>query len=119
VHCLSWTDAKDNAQNLGMRDSLGQLWVKASPALLNGAEVKTRCVGDRLDMILRRQVVIVSWNCRMLPFVQTRDRLIERVAEIGVLGAAAISRPPTRVYRELHKIGKPPYLLRSCRFAAG
>ena len=54
----------------------------------------------------------------MLPLIQTRDRLIEGVTEIGVLGAAAIPRPPTRVYRELHEIGKPPYLLRSCRFAA-
>jgi hypothetical protein len=68
-YCLSWTDTKDNAQNLRMGNSLGELWVKAGPALFDGPKVKTRCVGNRLDVIFRSEIVIISWNCRMLPLV--------------------------------------------------
>jgi len=69
VHRFSWADTKDNAQNLRMRNSLGELWVKAGSALFNGPKVKTGCVGNRLDVIVWSEIVIVSWNCRMLPLI--------------------------------------------------
>ena len=62
---------------------------------------------------------IVSGYGRKLSIEQTGDCLGERAPEIRVLRAAAVPRPPARVHGELHQIGKPPYLLRSCRFAAG
>jgi len=39
------------------------------------------------------------------PGIARRDGWIEAVAEIRVLGAAAVPRPPTGVYGELHEIG--------------
>src|ERR1700686_4318731 len=81
--------------------------------------MKSRCVGNSLDMILRGQVVIISRNCRKLSMAQGRDclRKHERGIEIGIVCAAAVSSPPTGINGEWHKVGKPPDLTSPCRFA--
>ncbi len=42
----------------------------------------------------------------MLTHSECRNRLIEGVAQIGVLGVAAVACPPTCVHRELREIGE-------------
>src|SRR5206468_12583201 len=91
----------------------------AGAALLDGREVEARRVGNRLDVVLRGQVIIVSGNGRKLPFQQPRDGWWEGVPEIGVLGAAAVLGPVTGIHGELHEVGEPPDLLGAGRFTAG
>src|SRR5438093_13662656 len=62
--------------------------------------------------------VVVSGDPRELSLAQSRHRLREGVAEIGVLGAAAVARPPTGVDRELHQAGQPADLLSAGRSTA-
>ena len=56
----------------------------------------------------------------MLPHIQTRDCLgkRERGIEIGIVRTSAISRPLTRVYRELHQVREPADLSSAGRFTA-
>ncbi len=112
VHCLSGTDAENDAQNIGMGDALSERWIKAGSALLDGSKVEARSIGDCLNVVIRREVVVGPRNGRMLAHIQSGDGLIEGVAEIRVLVANAIARPPTGIHSELHEVGKPPDLLR-------
>ncbi len=89
VRCLDWADTEQDAQNFQIGGSLSQRWVEARAALLDKAKMESRRVGDRLDVVIRGQVAIVSGNRRKLPGTQTRDSLRERITEIGVLRAAA------------------------------
>ncbi len=43
----------------------------------------------------------------------------EGVAEIRILRTAAVTRPPTRVYGKLRKVGQTAELIGAGRFAAG
>src|SRR2546427_343572 len=52
------------------------------------------------------RVGIASGNCRMLPFIQARNCVIEGRAKIGV-GRAAVSNPPTGVHRKAGEVGEP------------
>src|SRR5580704_14936086 len=66
------------------------------------------------------RVGIASGNRCMLTYVQTRDCLNERRAqvEIGVRNAA-VPRPKTGIHSELREVGEPLELLVcSCRFTA-
>src|SRR5713226_3983537 len=112
VHGLGGTDAENDAQNIGMGDALSERWIKAGSALLDGSKVETRSIGDCLNVVVRREVVVGPGNGRMLAHIQSGDALIEGVAEIRVLVADAIARPPTGIHSELHEVGKPPDLLR-------
>src|SRR4029077_16166934 len=98
---LDSTDAEQNAQNFHIADSLRQLRVEAAPALFDKSEVKTRCVDDRLKEVGIVGIIVSPWNCRMPPDGQRWDGLTECVPEIGVLGAATITRPPGGVDAEL------------------
>ena len=118
VHCLSGTNTEDDAQNVRISYSLSKRRVKAGPALLDGSKVKTRSVGDRLDVVVRSQVVVSFGNCRMLAHVQTWNCWIECVAEVRILAATAIARPPACINCKLHQVGQPADLLRPGRFAA-
>ena len=111
MHCLGGTDAEDNAQNFRMGYSLSELWVKARPALLNSSKVKTRRIGDCLDVVLGNQVVIVAGNCWMLTHRQTGDCLIESITEIGILVTYPIAREPAGIHGELHKVRESADLL--------
>jgi hypothetical protein len=108
VHGLGGADAEHDAQYFRIGDPLRQRWVEAGTSLLDEPKVEARRVGDRLDVVSRREVAIVAGDGRELPGIQTRDGLWEGVAEIGVLGAAAVAGPPTGVHRELHEVGEPP-----------
>src|SRR5438094_8809875 len=71
-------------------------------------------------MVFWGQVIVGSGNCWMLPHIQTRDCLgkRERGIEIGIVRTTAVSRPLTRVYRELHQVREPADLSRPGRIAA-
>src|SRR5437870_13191384 len=100
---LGWADTEQDAQHFQIGDSLGQRWVEAGAALLDIPKVEARRVGDRLDVVSGGEIAIVSGNRRKLPFTQTRDGLRERATQIGVLRAAAVSRPITGIHGELHE----------------
>jgi hypothetical protein len=107
VRCLGWTDTEQDAQHFRIGDPLSQRWVEAGATLLDKRKMECRRVGDRLDVVIGGEIVIVSGNRRKPPFQQTRDCWSERVTEIGVLRAAAVFSPVTGVYGELHEIGEP------------
>src|SRR6266702_4945591 len=109
--CLGGADTQQDAQHFWMGDPLSQRWVEAGATLLDKTKVEARCVGNRLEVILRVQVGIVSGNRRKLPCKQPRDGLREGVTEIGILGAAAVAGPPTGVHGELHEVGQPSLVL--------
>src|ERR1700731_3453690 len=94
-----------------MGNPLRQRWVQAGSTLLNRPKVESRGVGDRLDVVVRGEVVVGSWNCGMLPHSQTRDCLWKRVTEVGVLRATAVPSPPTGVHGKLHEVGESSDLL--------
>ncbi len=86
---FDWADTKQDSQNFQIGGPLSQRGVEAGATLLDKPKMESRRVGDRLDMVVRGQVAIVSGNRRKLPGAQTRDSLRERITEIGVLRAAA------------------------------
>ena len=99
-------------------DSLSQRRVEAGAALLDRREVKAGGVGDRLQVVGGREVIIGSRNRGKLPGEQVGNGLRERVAEVRVLSVAAVPRPPTGVHGQLHQVGEPLDLLRAGRLAA-
>ena len=80
--------------------------------------MKSGRVGDRLDVVFRRQVFVVSGYCRKAPFGEVRNGLLERVTQVRVLRGAAVAGPPARVDGEFHEIRQAPDLLRAAHFAA-
>jgi hypothetical protein len=77
---LGRADTEQDPQDLWMGYPLGQGRVVAAAAYLYEGEMKCRRVGDCLDV--RSEVGIGSGNCRLLPSVQSRDRL--RKIRLGV-----------------------------------
>src|ERR1700731_293815 len=108
MHDLRSADAEDDLKDFEAAR------LKAVPALLDKRKVKSCREGDRLDVITRivrvvtAKVGIVSWNGRVQSSGQTRDRVRERRAEIGI-GRAAVARPPARIHRELGQICQPGF----------
>src|SRR5713101_6643261 len=96
---------------------LSQHGVEARATLLDKRKVKSRRVGDGLEMVSWAKVGIGSGNCRKLTLTQTGYCLRKREIgiEIGVVCAAAITRPPTGVNRKLHQVCEASYLLSPCR----
>src|SRR6516165_4017523 len=74
VHCLGWTDAKEDPQNLRVGYSLSKPRVEAGTTLLDKGEVEARREGNRHDQVSVVRVSISSGNRRVLPTIQTRDR---------------------------------------------
>jgi hypothetical protein len=68
--------------------------IKAGSALLDGGEVECRRVGDRLQVVCRLEVGIRPRNGWKLSLSEAGNGLGKRIAEIGILGAAAVARPP-------------------------
>src|SRR4030088_1633978 len=118
MHDLRSADTEDDLKDFEAARLLRHPRIKAGPALLDKRKVKSCCEGDRLDVITRivrvvtTKIGIVSWNGRVQSSGQTRDRVRERRAEIGI-GRAAVARPPARIHGELGQICQPPDLLRS------
>ena len=118
MHRLGWTDAEHHTQDFDVVYSLRQRGIEARSALLDCRKVEAGRVGDRLDVVVRCQVVVASRNCRVLTYSQGWHGLRKGISEIGVSRAAAVPCPPARVHGELHNVCEPPNLLRPCRFAA-
>ena len=51
----------------------------------------------------------------MLTYGERRNGLFECVAQVWILLAAAVSSPPSGIYRQLHQVGESSYLLRAGR----
>ncbi len=115
---LRRADTEQDAQHFDIADALGQRGVKAGAALFDEGEVEASRVGDGLDMFLRGQIGVGAWDGRELPLAQTGYSLREGIAEIGILRAATVARPPAGVHRELHQVGKATDLLGARRLAA-
>ena len=76
VHRLGWADTEQDAQHFCTGHSLGQRRVKAGAALLDKRKMEARRVGDGLNVVIGRKVVIISGNGWKLPFQQTRNCLV-------------------------------------------
>jgi hypothetical protein len=50
---------------------------------------------------------------------KVRNGLRKRVTQVGILGIAAVPRPPAGVDGELHQVGQPAHLSRAAGLAAG
>ena len=96
-----------------------QFGVETGSALLDPGEVKTRGVGYGLNKVGIGRVSIGSGDRGVLSHGQCGNGLRSRIAEVGVLGAAAIARPPTGVDGELHQVGETSELIGSSGLAAG
>src|SRR6059036_2164925 len=83
MHRLCWADADQDSQDFGTGCSLCHRRIAAVPALLDRRHVECRRVGNRLDVGIRTEVGIGSWNGGELAFAQTRDGLGE--LEVGIV----------------------------------
>src|SRR5205085_4493480 len=103
---LSWADTEQNSQHFRVAHPLSKRWIEAGATLLDERKVKSRRVGNGLDVVIRHKVVVGSRNCGKLPLTQTRDclRKHKRGIEIGVVSAAPVPSPPTGVHSELHEV---------------
>lgn len=106
MHGLGRPDADQDSQHFHAAGSLRHRRIEAVAALFDGWHMEAGSVGDRLDVKVGGQIVIGSRNRGELAFVQIRDRLWKHEIgiEIGVITAAAVASPPTRVQGELHEI---------------
>src|SRR6476659_4042727 len=94
-----------------MGDPLGERRVQACTALLDEPEVEARRIGDRLQVVRRSKVAIVSRDGWKLSHAQALDRLRKGVSEIWILVIAAVARPPTGIHCKLHQVGESADLL--------
>src|SRR3979411_773721 len=100
MHYLRPADAEDDLKHFQARGFLRHPRVKAGAALLDKSKVKSGRKGDRLDVIAwiiwicSTQFANISRNRRVETRSQTRDRVRERCAEIGI-SRAAVAGPPT------------------------
>ncbi len=62
MHCLGGPDTEQDSQRLIMGDPLGERRVQACTALLDEPEVEARRIGDRLQVVRRSKVAVVSRN---------------------------------------------------------
>ena len=116
---LSSADAEQDAQNFHVGHPLRQFGVEARSALLNPGKVKTSGVGDRLNKVHIVRVSVRSRNRRMLSNGECGNGVRKRVAEVRVLGEAAVTSPPAGIDRELHQVRQTPDLVGSGCLAAG
>ena len=93
----------------GPSGSLRQRRIEAVTALLDRRHVESRGVCDRLDVSVRTQIRVRLGNGGELTGSQGGDRLRKHEVrvEIGIVGAAAVTRPPACIERELHEVGEP------------
>src|SRR5580693_4069120 len=115
VHDFVSANAEQNLQDLSIGGLLGQDRVEAGSGLLNHSEVKSRRVGNCLDVIFGGEIIVVSWNGW---HVHQVDGLRESGAKVGILGAAITSKP-AGIHGEVHDVGEPPDLLRAFCLTAG
>ena len=66
MHHLGRSNAEQDPEDLQVTDTLRQGRVQAAAALLDHAEVERRCVGDRLHVLPRTEVVVAPRDRRML-----------------------------------------------------
>src|SRR5262249_6317498 len=101
-------------------DPLSQLRIEAGAPLLDKRKVESRRVGDRLNVLRRIEIIICAGNTRKMSGTQPRYGLRKREPriEIGILRAASVARPPTRIHFEQHEVGEPSDLLRTGRLTA-
>src|SRR5258707_14499924 len=117
-------NAREDSQNLLMRDVQAEVRVDAGARLLERRKMKPGRVGNRLHtalpavsrrnglLLVRRGVGVIHWNGRL---VYDMHGLREGSAtQIRVL-CTAIPGVPTGVHIEIHKIGEPPDLFGSGR----
>lgn len=76
VHYLRTADTNCDFQYFCSGDLLTESRVEAGARLLNKTKVKSRRVGDSLEVVTGAEVGIGYGNCRMLPNIQTRDCLL-------------------------------------------
>ena len=72
VHYLGSADTNSDFQYLRAGYLLTERSVEVGAGLLNKPKVKSRCVGDRLEVVGRggEEVGVGYGNCRMLPNIQ-------------------------------------------------
>src|SRR4029077_3807958 len=109
MHDLGSADTKEDSKNFETAYFLSQRRVEARATLFNITKVKSGRECDRLDVITRviwvAELVVISRDRGMQPYVQTGDSIREGRAEIRI-GSAAVAGPPTGVYSQLLKVRK-------------
>ncbi len=116
---LCSANAEQDAQHFGMCDPLRELRVEAGAALLDGAEVKTSGVGDRLQLSGVAGIPIRARNRGVHVDRQRGDGRRKSVAKVRILRPAAVAGPPTGINSKLRQIGEPAKIVGARRFAAG
>jgi hypothetical protein len=78
LHYLGSADTNSDFQCLRAGYLLTERSVEAGAGLLNKPKVKSRCVGDCLEVVGcgGEEISVGYGNCRMLPNIQTLDRLL-------------------------------------------
>src|SRR5215469_16180191 len=135
AHCLlcpAWADAQKDSQNFCIGYLLRQSGIEARATLLDKREMESRREGDRLEVRRNRcrvvsakgatsRIGIASGDRCVLPYIQTRDCLNERCAQVEIgIRNAAVARPKTGIYCELREVCEPSSrLVCSSRLTAG
>src|ERR1700730_12231266 len=110
VHDLRPADADGDAQHFRARYPLTEGGGKTGASLLDETEMKSRSVGNRLDVIRVVQIGCRCGNRGMLSFIQAWDGLREGWrAEIEVF-FASVASPPTGIHPQLLQVGEAPRL---------
>src|ERR1700722_691709 len=104
VHDFGSADTDGDAQHLPARNPLTESCVETGAGLLNQANVESRGIGYRLNVVSVIKVCLVRRDCWMLPNIQARDGLGKPGTEIRVF-FAAVPSPPGGVNTQLHEIG--------------
>src|SRR5262249_24502621 len=99
-------NADQDSQDLQAARPLGHRRVKAITTLFDGRHMKSRSVGNGLDVSVRGEIGVRSGDGWKLPRGQGRNRLRKRkiAIQIRVIRGAAVPGPPTRIQGELHEI---------------
>src|SRR6202041_3386789 len=122
VSDLVSTNTECDLQHFQTADFLAERRIKTRAALFDVSEMESRYVRDRLDVVVTQKVGVGS---AVEILVRSRDGgnviEFERLGESGAkvwIGCTPVAHEPASVHVEVHQVGEPADLLRSCRCAA-
>jgi hypothetical protein len=128
MHRLGRADTEQDSQDHRIGDPLGLCRVEAGATLLDRGEMERRSIGDRLEVVLRRQVEIAPGDRRKallgnLAGNQVRNRRLKdaKPIKIGIMVRVAVPSPPSGIDEKLRQVGEPftdIFFINPCRCTA-